>query len=157
MAAQMGTRLIYRWLPGTVVALGLLSFVLAGEEQAEKLEKGAELDPLGANAACYVCHIPFVKEELSRDHLREKITCVKCHGLSADHANDEDIGATSPDVKFGRKEIAGLCRECHPKHDVPAREVVARFHQRRLSPQRSVVCTDCHGHHRIERAADAAP
>lgn len=109
-----------------------------------------ETNPLGANAACYVCHIPFVKEELATVHLKAKVTCIKCHGLSAAHANDEDIGATLPDVVFRRDQIDALCGECHQGHDVPAREVTARYVQRHLPAKPAPVCTDCHGKHKIE-------
>ena len=33
---------------------------------------------------------------------KDEITCVRCHGISAAHANDEDIGATPPDITFKR-------------------------------------------------------
>ncbi|MHC4176744.1 MAG: cytochrome c3 family protein [Planctomycetota bacterium] len=111
-------------------------------------------DSIWANAACYVCHTLFVKEELSKVHLNEKVTCIKCHGLSAAHANDENIGATPPDVAFRRDQIDPLCLRCHTTHDAPAREVLARFIQRRLSPKSPPTCTDCHGRHKIEQPAD---
>lgn len=116
-------------------------------------DAGEETDPLGANAACYVCHIPFVKESLSRKHLREKITCTTCHGVSAGHANDEEIGATPPDETYERSEVNGHCRQCHESHDVKPEKVVALFLKRGLTAS-EVVCTDCHGTHRIERAAE---
>jgi hypothetical protein len=122
---------------------------LVGAQDAED-DEGEGIDPLGPNAACYVCHIPFVKEEISRIHLKEQIECIKCHGLSAAHANDEDIGATPPDITYERNEVDGACGECHEEHDVPAGEVVARFMERKLSPEQPPICTDCHGHHRIE-------
>ena len=114
-----------------------------------------ETDPIWANAACYVCHTLFVKEEVSKVHLEGKVTCITCHGLSAAHANDEDVGATPPDVAFERDQIEPLCRRCHTTHDAPARDVVARFMQRRLSPKSAPLCTDCHGTHKIEEAAEA--
>jgi len=117
-------------------------------------EAEREADPIWANAACYVCHTPFVREELSKVHVEGKVTCVKCHGLSADHANDENIGATPPDIVFPRDEIDPLCLRCHPTHNVPAQEVVLRFLERRLPATRPPVCTDCHGRHKIERLAD---
>jgi len=98
-----------------------------------------ETNPLGANAACYVCHIPFVKEEFSKRHLKAKITCVRCHGVSAGHANDEDIGATKPDITFERDRIDAMCLKCHKKHDV-------------ADSERLLICTDCHNTHRINRA-----
>jgi len=107
--------------------------------------------PLGANAACYVCHIPFVKEELSKIHLRAEVACIDCHGLSAGHANDEEIGATPPDVTFKRSAINGFCRKCHKTHDVPARKVVEAWKDGKVS-EADAVCTDCHGAHKISRA-----
>ena len=71
------------------------------------------IDPMSTNATCYVCHIPFVREPISKVHFAAEVTCIKCHGLSADHANDEDIGATRPDITFKRNEIDAACRKCH--------------------------------------------
>jgi hypothetical protein len=100
-----------------------------------------ETNPLGANAACYVCHMTFVGEELSKTHLQAKITCVDCHGLSAGHANDENIGATPPDISFDREEVDAMCLKCHERHDILTKEVAVR-----TDPP---TCTDCHGGHRI--------
>ncbi len=102
-----------------------------------------ETNPLGANAACYVCHMTFVKEELSKTHLRAEITCVRCHGPSAGHANDEDIGATPPDISFKRGQVNAMCLNCHESHDIDPEEVVA--------DKDTPVCSDCHGTHKINR------
>lgn len=108
------------------------------------------IDPLSVNANCYVCHTTFVREEISKWHLAEQVTCVRCHGLSAAHANDENVGATKPDITYRRDQIDAMCSsECHTAHDVPAREILARFQDRKPAAS-PVVCTDCHGHHRIE-------
>ncbi len=127
------------------------------EPPAEETGTPAEtIDPLSVNATCYVCHIPFVREEISRVHFAEKVTCIKCHGLSAAHANDEDIGATKPDVMYSRDQVDKMCTKCHEGHDVSARDVIGRFLERELKDT-AAVCTDCHGHHRIEEpAADEA-
>jgi predicted CXXCH cytochrome family protein len=114
-----------------------------------------ETDPLGMNGACYVCHIPFVKEELAKVHLAEGISCAKCHGLSDKHANDENIGATKPDITFPREQVDAGCEKCHETHDAPATKVLARFVQRKLSLQTAAICTDCHGAHKIDRSAEA--
>lgn len=135
-----------------VVLLAVLSVsrsVVGGE--ADKPSPGAETDPLSANAGCYVCHIPFVKEELSKVHLKAKVACVKCHGLCDKHANDENIGATKPDITYKRHQIDAACVKCHEKHDAPALKVIARFQQRRLPPSPVAVCTECHGTHKIEK------
>jgi hypothetical protein len=113
----------------------------------------AMIDPLSVNATCYVCHMTFVREEISRVHFAKQITCIKCHGLSSAHANDEDVGATKPDITYGRDEVDKMCVKCHEHHDVPARDVIARFIQRKPTTT-PAVCTDCHGHHRIEAALD---
>ena len=114
-------------------------------------------DPLGPNAGCYVCHTTFLREPLSRTHLKAKVGCVRCHGVSADHANDEDIGATKPDIRFRRVQVNGHCRTCHARHDVAPEAIVARWRGRRASQPTSrpavggIVCTDCHGQHRIAK------
>lgn len=126
----------------------------AKSEAVEEQDEGETmLDPLGPNAACYVCHMTFVFEELARTHLTEKVTCIECHGLSAAHANDEDIGATKPDIMYKRDEVDASCEKCHEEHDVPAQDVVALFLERELKV-RKPVCTDCHGMHRIEHAEE---
>ncbi len=123
----------------------------ANAETQASADEGSDgvIDPLSVNANCYVCHIPFVREEISKQHLAKKVTCVRCHGVSAGHVNDEDVGATKPDIVHRRDQIDAMCRKCHKKHDVPARDVLARLVERRLNSP-LVVCTDCHGHHRIE-------
>jgi len=118
----------------------------------------AKLSPMSVNAACCICHMTFVREPISKVHLKAKVTCIKCHGLSAAHANDEDIGATKPEIVYKRGQIDKMCVECHETHDAPARLVVARCIQRGLSPKKAAVCTDCHGKHRIEKPpADEKP
>ncbi|MFW6108772.1 MAG: hypothetical protein ACOC8D_03050 [bacterium] len=118
---------------------------------------GAEHDPLGPNAACYVCHMTFVREEISRVHKTAGVTCIDCHGLSAAHANDEDIGATPPDRAYARAEVNPACRTCHPRHEAPPETVVARWQKVSEArfpdhPPAAAVCTDCHGAHRIAKA-----
>lgn len=125
----------------------------AGEPAAEGGRDEAMIDPLGPNSACYVCHMTFVFEELAKTHLAEKVTCIECHGLSAAHANDENIGATKPDITYKREKIDASCQKCHETHDVAANEVVARFLERQLKDPK-LVCTDCHGMHRIEHAEE---
>lgn len=109
-----------------------------------------ETNPLGANAGCYVCHIPFVSEKLSKIHLQAKVGCIDCHGISAGHANDEDIGATKPDIIFDGAQTNKMCVKCHESHDVPAEEVIARWLERG-SDKKQPKCTDCHGSHRIQK------
>jgi predicted CXXCH cytochrome family protein len=119
---------------------------LASQETAGGYD-GTEV--LGLNAACYVCHIPFVQEDLSRTHLQAKVVCIDCHGLSAGHANDENIGATPPDVKFERSEVDAMCLKCHKTHGISQEDLA----KHKVTP----VCTDCHGSHRITKPAAISP
>jgi hypothetical protein len=162
----MGARLSRVALPAAVVLAAALSFLFcrgagrtfgrcpAGAEEDPAPEAAEEADPLGVNAACYVCHVTFVKEELSKVHLEGKVTCIVCHGLSAAHANDEYVGATPPDVGFTRDQVEPLCLRCHVTHDVPARKVLTRFLERGLPAKSAPACTDCHGNHKIEPPAE---
>ncbi|OHB79437.1 MAG: hypothetical protein A2W31_01230 [Planctomycetes bacterium RBG_16_64_10] len=124
--------------------------------------KPGVLDPLGPNAACYVCHMTFVDEELAQIHLQNGSTCTDCHGLSAAHANDENIGATPPDIVIERPQINAACRKCHENHDVRPETVVAEWVRRSKAEAKrgakpaknpNIVCTDCHGHHRLDQQA----
>lgn len=109
-----------------------------GRSKGDTSEQFDQTSVLGANAGCYVCHITFVGEELSKTHLKAKVTCTRCHGTSAGHANDENIGATKPDVTFGRDKVDAMCLECHKKHDVE-------------DSQAELICTNCHGAHKIKQ------
>ena len=105
-----------------------------------------QIDPMSINAACYVCHMTFVGEKISKTHFSEGITCIKCHGVSAGHANDEDVGATKPDITYTRDQIDRACMKCHKKHKISDSKL-AGF-------ERHPVCTDCHGKHRIGSAIE---
>ena len=139
-----------------VASLGLAALLILScgpRPPATEDPPDATINPLGPNAACYVCHMTFVREELSKTHLKAKVGCIKCHGLSAPHANDEDVGATKPDVVFKRPQIDPACRKCHPSHDVAPERVVALFQTRfpTKPPPAPLACTDCHGTHKIAR------
>ena len=117
-----------------------------------------QLDPLGPNAGCYVCHMTFVGEELAKTHLKADTGCVDCHGTSAAHANDENIGATPPDVIIKGQKINPFCRQCHQTHDVAPELIIARWLERARPKATSqpapsaAQCTACHGHHNIDES-----
>ena len=98
----------------------LMSACRQGESQGESKTGGAreadepaeqQHDPLSANAGCYVCHMTFVHEELAATHFKAEVNCISCHGTSAAHANDEDIGATPPDIIIKGDQIDPSCRK----------------------------------------------
>jgi hypothetical protein len=104
------------------------------------------------NSGCYVCHTDYEGEPLAQVHFEENVGCIDCHGESQDHADDEDH-ATAPDTMFSPDGIAGACSECHKTHDAPAAEVIKRWQERcpKKEDPAQLVCTDCHGKHRLEK------
>jgi len=107
--------------------------------------------PVADNSACFVCHGNFQEESLVTVHAKENVGCVKCHGVSLAHRNDED-NVTAPEKMYPPARIDNACRLCHEEHDAPARKVIAMF-QARFPPgtdPKKVVCTDCHGEHRLK-------
>jgi len=135
----------------------LMMFGVGCLTEAPKVDPSVDAsNPMGPNAACYVCHMTYVKEPMSRLHLKQKVYCIDCHGPSIAHANDEDIGATKPDMYFKRGQVNASCRKCHSDHDAKPELVIKRYIDRKLTTD-SPVCTDCHGQHRIKRDKDAKP
>jgi len=121
------------------------------EEPPEKDPWEVPSRPAADNTACYVCHTNYDEETFAVVHAKANIGCVKCHGASYPHRNDED-NITPPDVMFPPGKIESNCRECHRKHNVPPREVVLRWRQRcpeKTKPE-EILCTDCHGNHRLK-------
>ena len=139
-------------LLGGGAVVGLMLFVVGCLCDAIPNDGGGS-KALGPNAACYVCHMTYVKEPMSRLHLKHRVYCIDCHGTSAAHANDEDIGATKPDIYFKRNQVNASCRKCHSDHDAAPEKVIKRWIERKLTVS-PPVCTDCHGSHKIKRAKD---
>ena len=150
MVKKLGTRVSLTFTFGVMSVWSLLFAYSCTGPPTESFhtnpaEPTGRIDALGANAACYVCHIGFVKEQISKVHLSKDIPCIHCHGLSASHANDENVGATPPDITFERDEIDIMCLKCHSMHTIPGVELSGY--------QSHPVCTDCHSSHRLNDAA----
>jgi len=120
-------------------------------------DAGAAVD---SNDMCHVCHIPFDKEPLTTVHAGAKVWCIRCHGPSARHMQDENIGATPPDVVYRKNQVDRMCSRCHDakRHPGLAPEVRAARLARGKKAQSEIkgrpvepagVCTDCHGSHWI--------
>ena len=97
---------------------------------------------------CGMCHIDVVDEVASTRHVARGIDCVKCHGPSRAHIQDENNEA-KPDRLFTRATIDAFCGGCHdclrpsatdppPDPKPPAK-----------------VCTDCHNAHNPPTARPA--
>ncbi len=121
--------------------------LLLDQTDQKTTERGQNVD----NSACYVCHANYRKEELVGWHAEKEIGCVDCHGDSFAHRNDEN-NTTPPEVMYPPSKISKACSLCHGGHDVPAGKVVARFLERCPDKEevQTVVCTDCHGNHRLK-------
>ncbi|MHC4616988.1 MAG: cytochrome c3 family protein [Planctomycetota bacterium] len=147
MAEKLGKGMSLHRVFGIIAVWLLILAYSCSSPPTESSQVNPELamDPLGTNAACYVCHMGFVKEEISKIHLEKNVTCIRCHGLSAAHANDENVGATPPDIVFARDLVDVMCLECHKRHEIST-EKLADFQVR-------PVCTDCHGSHRLDSSA----
>jgi len=107
------------------------------------------------NSRCHVCHLAFETEEIAVVHAKEDIGCADCHGNCDAHIADESWASggpgTPPEIMYPPEKIDAACGECHQDHDVPAAMVVERFLERcpEKSDATSIVCTDCHGKHRL--------
>jgi hypothetical protein len=103
------------------------------------------------NSSCFVCHANYMEEELATQHAVQNLGCENCHGKSIAHKNDEN-NTTPPDVMFPADKIDAACMQCHLTHDAPAAKVIARWRERcpdKTDPA-TIVCTDCHGNHRLK-------
>jgi hypothetical protein len=115
------------------------------------------------NTLCLSCHQEFARELISREHRREGVLCVDCHGLSLAHARDS-THQTPPDVVFDRTAIDPYCYQCHHHRHNPAEldRFIEEWQGRRRPNGRAVtqasVCTDCHGEHVMpQRIAGTEP
>jgi hypothetical protein len=104
------------------------------------------------NSACYVCHGNYDGESLAHVHAEANVGCVQCHGQSLGHRNAEDH-LTPPDRMYPAEKIESACQACHDTHDAPAKKVLARWREKcaQKTDPKELVCTDCHGEHRLPR------
>lgn len=104
--------------------------------------------PRADNSRCFVCHINYMGETIAVTHADANIGCNDCHGESDEHIADESWASggngTAPDVMFPKPKINPYCMGCHPKYEI---DTVP--HQPLFANMETMVCTDCHGKHRI--------
>ena len=123
--------------------------LLEGPEDAPDEQSGAD------NSRCHVCHLNFALEEIAVTHAKENVGCADCHGNCDAHIDDESWASgglsTPPEIMYPRETIDPACGECHDTHDAPAREILQRWQKRcpQITDASKIVCTDCHGHHRV--------
>ncbi len=133
--------------------------LLLDDDPPLMLDDGTGADPADASGAdnrrCQVCHLNFAMEKLAVTHAKEDIGCADCHGDCDAHIDDESWASggpgTPPEIMYPPERIDGACSECHDTHDAPAKKVLQRWQQRcpEKADASSIVCTDCHGKHRL--------
>lgn len=138
--------------PGTPPPLKVdKSAPLLLDEPTKKDKDRLSQKPRADNGACHVCHTNFQEEPLAVTHAQANVGCVRCHGQSIAHRNDE-ANITPPDKMFPAAKIDAACHKCHESHDVAAAKVIARWQARcpGKTNAKEIVCTDCHGEHRLK-------
>lgn len=142
----------WKYSPEAVAATPLSLEGYLDEKLPEATETEADKKAKAQNFACYVCHGSYKEEELATVHAKADVGCVECHGESLAHRNDEN-NITPPETIYWPERIDPACKKCHETHDAPAHEVIARW--KTCSPPKNkaepIICTDCHGNHRMER------
>ena len=116
------------------------------EDEPETLSS----DGSGAdNSRCFVCHINYMAEDLAVTHARADMGCADCHGESDEHIADESWASggngTAPDIMYPKPKINPFCMGCHPKEKIDTPQHKPLF----AAGGMQMVCTDCHGDHRL--------
>ena len=115
----------------------------------EELDTGQSDGPLDDNSRCFVCHINYMQEDIAVIHTRANIGCAGCHGESDEHIADESWASggngTAPDIMYPPAKINPFCMGCHNKDKIDTEQQKPLF-----ANFEKMVCTDCHGSHRLE-------
>lgn len=135
-----------------------------GRKKERKREKKLALlskeEARKANARCYECHVDFKEEELAEEHEKHGVTCVRCHGHSQPHLDDE-VRKTPPDAIFRGRAMKAFCLTCHdPVKHATEKEHVAEAARAKKAGKPERTCTACHGEHELidtEAAKKKAP
>jgi hypothetical protein len=112
-------------------------------------DTGQSTGPQADNSRCFVCHVNYMQEDIAVIHARADIGCAGCHGESDEHIADESWASggngTAPDTMFPKPKINPFCIGCHTKDKIDTEQ-----HKPLFANFESMVCTDCHGKHRLE-------
>ena len=100
------------------------------------------------NSSCHVCHMNYEEDKLAVRHARIGVGCVKCHGESSAHCNDEN-NVTPPDLMYPAGKISPSCMRCHPAQKLAAADMHTLHFVGTAEEKKR--CTECHGSHRLAR------
>jgi len=112
-------------------------------------DAGQSDGPQADNSRCFVCHVNYMQEDIAVIHAQANIGCANCHGQSDEHIADESWASggngTAPDTMFPKPKINSFCMDCHTKDKIDTDQ-----HKPLFENFEKMVCTDCHGNHRLE-------
>jgi len=139
--------------PVTDVAEEIEAPLLLDDEPLLLLDDDSQVDHSewseANNSRCFVCHVNYMQEDIAVIHAKADIGCASCHGKSDEHIADESWASggngTAPETMYPRPKINPFCMGCHPKDKIETDE-----HKPLFANFEKMVCTDCHGDHRLE-------
>ena len=112
-------------------------------------DAGQSDGPKADNSRCFVCHVNYMQEDIAVIHARANIGCAGCHGESDEHIADESWASggngTAPETMYPQPKINPFCMGCHAKDKIDTDQ-----HKPLFANIEKMVCTDCHGEHRLE-------
>lgn len=118
--------------------------LLLEDDEGSEVSAGPQAD----NSRCFVCHINYMEEDIAVTHAGANIGCKDCHGECDEHIADESWASggngTAPDRMFPKPDINPFCMGCHTKDKIDTVQ-----HRPLFANMERMVCTDCHGKHRI--------
>jgi hypothetical protein len=90
-----------------------------------------------------------MQEDIAVTHARNGMGCAHCHGESDEHIADESWASggngTAPDIMYPPAKINPFCMSCHTKDKIDTEQHKPLF----AAGATQMVCTDCHGDHRL--------
>jgi hypothetical protein len=118
--------------------------LLLDDEEDARQSDGPQAD----NNRCFVCHVNYMQEDIAVIHAQANIGCANCHGQSDEHIADESWASggngTAPDIMYLPEKINPFCMGCHSKEKIETEQ-----HKPLFANFEKMVCTDCHGSHRL--------
>jgi len=99
-----------------------------------------------ANKTCFECHMDFKDEGMTVEHQAAGVSCVRCHGKSMPHMEDE-ARMTPPEVIFKGQAMRTFCLTCH---DRAAHAKATPLHAAEMAKNdKRKTCTACHFDHKL--------
>lgn len=96
--------------------------------------------PPADNHLCLDCHLNYGYDPFAEGHRKAGIGCVRCHGASMEHLEDEEA-LNSPDRMYAKERIDESCLGCHKLSGLRSSCVI---------DANKNICTDCHDTHRLD-------